>query len=173
MKFLFDNVEKINSDSFSNEFYIFLENLSRDYAKERLFSNKILDEDKLRYDNNVPVYAFNLTDYILWKNIGNYQKFGLPTNSKSLYINFEKFNFKYRRSIEHWYPQNPSKNDGNENVTLKFLHSFGNLCVITTSQNSKFSNLVPTAKLDNWINIIHSQSLKLQIMAILTNEWGG
>lgn len=173
LNFLFDNVERINSDSFSNEFYIFLENLSRDYAKERLFSNKIFDKDKLRYDNNVPVYAFNLTDYILWKNIENYKKIGLPFNSNSIKINFKNFSFKYRRSIEHWYPQNPSRNDGNENVTLKFLHSFGNLCLITSSQNSKFSNLVPTAKLDNWINIFHSQSLKLQIMAILTKEWDG
>jgi len=173
LKFLFDNVERINSDSFSNEFYIFLENLSRNYAKERLFSNKIFDENKLRYDNNVPIFAFNLTDYILWKNIGNYQKIGLPNNSNSLNTNFENFNFKYRRSIEHWYPQNPSNIDGNESASFNFLHSFGNLCLITASQNSKFSNLVPTAKLDNWINIIHSQSLKLQIMAILTKECEG
>jgi len=58
----------------------------------------------------------------------------------------------------------------------KFLHSFGNLCIITDSQNSKFGNLVPSAKYKQWEGIFNRQSLKLQMMAKITSKkdsgWG-
>ena len=53
---------------------------------------------------------------------------------------------------------------------IKFLHSFGNLCIITDSQNSKFGNLVPSAKYKQWEGIFDRQSLKLQIMANITEK---
>ena len=52
----------------------------------------------------------------------------------------------------------------------QFLHSFGNLCIITDSQNSKFGNLVPSAKYKQWEGIFDRQSLKLQIMASITEK---
>lgn len=52
----------------------------------------------------------------------------------------------------------------------QFLHSFGNLCIITDSQNSKFGNLVPSAKYKQWEGIFDRQSLKLQIMANITEK---
>ena len=55
------------------------------------------------------------------------------------------------------------------------MHSFGNLCIITDSQNSKFGNLVPSANYKQWEGIFDRQSLKLQMMADITvknDKWG-
>ena len=57
-----------------------------------------------------------------------------------------------------------------EKMDDQFLHSFGNLCIITDSQNSKFGNLVPSAKYKQWEGIFDRQSLKLQIMASITEK---
>ena len=75
---------------------------------------------------------FNYLDYLLWE-----------TKYKD-----EKFTFEYRNSVEHFYPRNPDincwkeKNDKGE----KLVDSFGNLCLVTTSLNSHFSNLQPYEK---------------------------
>ena len=91
-------------------------------------------------------------------------------------IEFKDFKFAYRRSVEHWYPQNPNGHDGESQLPAEFLHSFGNLCIITDSQNSRFGNSYPEAKLKQWEkeDIFHRQSLKLQMMAEITskkNRW--
>ena len=44
------------------------------------------------------------------------------------------------------------------------LNSFGNLALVTTSGNSRFSNLAPSAKRTTYPNII-TQSLKLILMS--------
>ena len=38
---------------------------SKTFAKERICNNNNIDAQRLRYDNYVPIYAFNLTDYVL------------------------------------------------------------------------------------------------------------
>ena len=48
------------------------------------------------------------------------------------------------------------------------LNSFGNLALVTTSGNSKFSNLAPSAKQTTYPNII-TQSLKLILMSACVN----
>ena len=85
---------------------------------------------------------------------------------------FENFKFAYRRSIEHWYPQNPNGHDGESQLPAEFLHSFGNLCITTDIQNSRFGNSYPEAKLEQWERegIFHRQSLKLQMMAEITKQ---
>ena len=164
LEYLFENVEKLNEDNFGNEFYAFLESLSKIFAKERICNSSGIDAQRLRYDYSVPVYAFNLTDYVLWK---NREELCLVFKT----INFDDFHFTYRRSIEHWYPQNPNKNEGNKKISEDLLHCFGNLCLIVASQNSAFSNLYPLAKLENWRDIFINQSLKLQMMAANTISW--
>jgi hypothetical protein len=161
LKYLFENAEKLNDIDFGDKFYAFLESLSKEFAKER-----ILEAQSLRYDNSVPIYAFNLTDYVLWK---NREKLGLIYTA----IKFDDFRFTYRRSIEHWYPQNPNKAEGKAKLPDDLLHCFGNLCLIVASQNSKFSNLDPLAKREEWQSIVGTQSLKLQMMAAKTHSWGG
>ena len=165
LQFLFNHIEELNQAEFGARFKNFLEKMAVRYAKERLFT-----EDKtIKKYGAIPVYAFNFVDYVLWKNRAELEK-------EYKDINFDHFKFAYRRSIEHWYPQNPNGHDGESQLPAEFLHSFGNLCIITDSQNSRFGNSYPEAKLEQWERegIFHRQSLKLQMMAKITskkNRW--
>ena len=157
LQFLFNYIEELNQTEFASQFKDFLEKMAVRYAEERLFT-----EDKsIKKYGAIPVYAFNFVDYVLWKNRAKLEK-------EYKDINFDHFKFAYRRSIEHWYPQNPNGHDGESQLPAEFLHSFGNLCIITDSQNSKFGNLVPSAKYKQWEGIFNRQSLKLQMMADVT-----
>ena len=93
-----------------------------------------------------PHIVFNYLDYLLWK------------SDKEAYKDFV---FEFRNSVEHWYPQHPSDGtiepwDG-RNV-------FGNLCIISRSVNSKFSNLSPESKMKSYKKMVQKGSLKLRIM---------
>ena len=163
LQFLFNHIEELNQTEFSARFKNFLEKMAVRYAEERLFT-----EDKsIKKYGEIPVYAFNFVDYVLWKNREELKK--------DYDIEFKDFKFAYRRSIEHWFPQHPNSDERVERIDDQFLHSFGNLCIITDSQNSKFGNLVPSAKYKQWEGIFDRQSLKLQMMADITvknDKWG-
>ena len=165
LQFLFNHIEELNQTEFASLFKDFMEKMAVRYAEERLFT-----EDKsIKKYGAIPVYAFNFVDYVLWKNREELKK-------EYKDIKFDHFKFAYRRSIEHWYPQNPNGQDGESQLPAEFLHSFGNLCIITDSQNSRFGNSYPEAKLEQWERegIFHRQSLKLQMMAKITskkNRW--
>ena len=163
LQFLFNRIEELNQTEFGARFKNFLEKMAVRYAEERLFT-----EDKsIKKYGEIPVYAFNFVDYVLWKNREELKK--------DYDIEFKDFKFAYRRSIEHWFPQHPNSDERVERIDDQFLHSFGNLCIITDSQNSKFGNLVPSAKYKQWEGIFDRQSLKLQMMADITvknDKWG-
>ncbi|MCW2258675.1 MULTISPECIES: DUF262 domain-containing protein [Sphingobacterium] len=78
-------------------------------------------------ENNL---VFNFLDYIIWLN----DKTG----------KFSSFEFSFRSSVEHYYPQNPI--GGRKLEDEKALHSFGNLCLISHQKNSKLNHHLPTAK---------------------------
>ena len=93
-----------------------------------------------------PHVVFNYLDYLLWK------------EGKEKYKDFV---FEFRNSVEHWYPQHPSEGtfevwDGRD--------TFGNLCIISRSVNSKFSNLSPESKMKSYKKMVQKGSLKLRIM---------
>lgn len=93
-----------------------------------------------------PHIVFNYLDYLLWK------------KNKETY---EDFVFEFRNSVEHWYPQHPSKG------TIEIwdgVDTFGNLCIISRSVNSKFSNLPPESKMQSFERMVQRGSLKLRIM---------
>ena len=77
----------------------------------------------------------------------------------------KEFSFKFNNSIEHWYPQHPTDivlltdKDG--------LDDFGNLCLVNSSINSRFSNLPPASKIA-FSKSVDSSSLKLRLMAKIT-----
>ena len=98
----------------------------------------------------VPNFIFNLLDYKLWK------------KEKDKYKDFE---FTYRDSVEHFYPQNPISGKSVENVD-----SFGNLCLITSEMNSRLNNLLPSAKRDIWNASKSQPSIKLSKM-LEVKEW--
>ena len=164
LQFLYRHIEELNDQDFGVHFKEFLEKMAVTYAEQRLFT----EDRRIKKYGDIPVYAFNFVDYVLWK---NREKLKKDYDAK-----FEDFKFAYRRSIEHWYPQNPNGHDGESQLPAEFLHSFGNLCIITDSQNSRFGNSYPEAKLEQWQRegIFHRQSLKLQMMAKITskkNRW--
>lgn len=108
---------------------------------------------------NVQNFIFNFYDFILWK-----KKSG----------QHEKFDFTYRTSVEHFYPQKPMP--GYEPLPPEYLNSFGNLCLISSGMNSKFSNNMPKAKYDNFGSseeMRSALSLKLQEMMerVKEGEW--
>ena len=159
LRFLFNHIEELDQPEFGSYFKDFLEIMAVRYAEGRLFT----EEDMLKKYGDIPVYAFNFVDYILWK---NREELGRKYKG----VKFDHFKFAYRRSIEHWFPQHPNSDERVEKMDDQFLHSFGNLCIITDSQNSKFGNLVPSAKYKQWEGIFDRQSLKLQIMANITEK---
>ena len=163
LQFLYRHIEELNDQEFGAHFKEFLEKMAVTYAEERLFT----EDRRIKKYGAIPVYAFNFVDYVLWKNREELKK--------AYDVKFEDFKFTYRRSIEHWFPQHPNSDERVEKIDDKFLHSFGNLCIITDSQNSKFGNLVPSAKYKQWEGIFNRQSLKLQMMADVTvknDKWG-
>lgn len=161
LQFLYKHIEELNDQEFGARFKDFLEKMAVRYAQERLFT-----EDKsIKKYGAIPVYAFNFVDYVLWKNRAELEK-------EYKDINFDNFKFASRRSIEHWFPQNPNGHDGESQLPAEFLHSFGNLCIVTDIQNSRFGNSYPEAKLEQWERegIFYRQSLKLQMMAAITKK---
>lgn len=131
------------------------------YRKEGMPQNHIDDIDwgAINQGCNVQNFIFNFYDFILWR-----EKFG----------QHEKFDFTYRTSVEHFYPQKPMP--GYEPLSPEYLNSFGNLCLISSSMNSKFSNNMPKAKYDNFGSseeMRSALSLKLQEMMVSVNdgEW--
>ena len=161
LQFLFNHIEELNDQEFGAQFKDFLEKMAVRYAEERLFA----EDGSIKKYGDIPVYAFNFVDYVLWKNRAELEK-------EYKDIKFDNFKFAYRRSIEHWFPQHPNSDEIVEKIDDKFLHSFGNLCIITDSQNSKFGNSYPEAKLKQWEKegIFYRQSLKLQMMAEITKQ---
>ena len=109
----------------------------------------------------VPNFIFNLLDYKLWKKEKDKEK----DKDKDKYKDFE---FTYRDSVEHFYPQNPISGEGVTNV-----NSFGNLCLITSDMNSRLNNLLPSAKRDIWNASKSQPSIKLSKMMEMmeTKEW--
>ena len=93
-----------------------------------------------------PHIVFNYLDYLLWK--GNKEK-------------YEDFVFEFRNSVEHWYPQHPSEGTFE---AWDERDRFGNLCIISRSVNSKFSNLSPESKMKSYKKMVQKGSLKLRIM---------
>ena len=131
------------------------------YRKEGKPQNNIDDIDwgAINQGCNVQNFIFNFYDFILWS-----EKSG----------QHEKFDFTYRTSVEHFYPQKPMP--GYEPLLTEYLNSFGNLCLISSGMNSKFSNNMPKAKYDNFGSseeMRSALSLKLQEMMerVKEGEW--
>lgn len=104
---------------------------------------------------NTPHIVFNYLDFLIWKN--NYKK-------------YNDFEFEFRNSVEHWYPQTPS--EGTFEQWSDGVDRFGNLCLIQRNMNSKFSNMSPDAKKSTFHKMISKGSLKLRMMSELTERNG-
>jgi len=76
-------------------------------------------------------YWFQKVEYLLWKELKN------KTNWKNgLENNFKNFRITSKNSVEHIYPQHPEFKD---ELVKEFLDNFGNLVLLSVSQNSEYS----------------------------------
>ena len=130
------------------------------YREGRMPKNSVIENwEAINQGCNVQNFIFNFYDFILWR-----EKLG----------QHDKFDFTYRTSVEHFYPQKPMP--GYDRLSPEDLNCFGNLCLISSSMNSKFSNNMPKAKYDNFGSseeMRSALSLKLQEMMESGNdgEW--
>lgn len=108
-----------------------------------------LDEGDHELGVQTPHIVFNYLDYLLWKEDKGQDK------------KYTDFVFEFRNSVEHWYPQHPS--EGTFEAWDR-IDTFGNLCIISRSVNSKFSNLSPESKMKSYKKMVQKGSLKLRIM---------
>ena len=114
--------------------------------------DNFLDLDNYELGVQTPHVVFNYLDYLLWKE-------GKET--------YEDFVFEFRNSVEHWYPQHPP--EGTIEV-WDGVDTFGNLCIISRSVNSKFSNLSPGSKMQSFERMVQRGSLKLRIMGEIISK---
>ena len=174
-----EHLNSLTAESYLN----FLENLSRDFIVNRYLLAKPNDYPKfmyassaelsilpyklshsdydfechLRYDK-VAVFVFNYLDYLLWK------------DSKVAISKKKEFRFSFKNSKEHFSPQTSRIN---EILPEDKLHSFGNLCLMGSSENSSLSNDTPKQKteiLNSQRNRMAPLSLKLELMMQTAQE---
>lgn len=137
-------------DSAKDYFEIIYTNKGVCQTKFKSVSEERLNS-RLTYGHIENNLVFNFLDYHLWLEHGAQE----PVKS---------YQFSFRSSVEHYYPQNPLP--GFEQLPSGVLNSFGNLCLISHSKNSKLSNFTPQAKLEHYkVGAIDSvkQYLMMQI----------
>ena len=128
-----------------------IEDIAKKAVKENFFEK--CKDGSFAMGVNTPHIVFNYLDYLIWN-----------TDRKK----FDSFDFEFRNSVEHWYPQNPS--EGTFEQWKEGVDQFGNLCIIQRNVNSKFSNMSPEAKKSTFKEMIAKGSLKLRIMSELTDK---
>jgi len=127
-----------------------------DYNSE--IDSSTINWDKLKYSRVENNLVFNYIDYLLIKDVLN-EEFIEIKGIKSF---VSKFEFTFRSSVEHYYPQNPK--DGFDKLDEKLLHSIGNLTLISHSKNSAMNNYMPKAKKEHYKDGAIADSIKQYIM---------
>jgi len=145
--FLFDRY--LAKESKVVEFFDIIYNL--DAMPQNQNRQEYIDLNKLNSGTAVENFIFNYLEFILWKK---------GTNGA------EKFEFTSRSSVEHYYPQNPIAKD--HKIDQEICDQFGNLCLISSSKNSRLSNHMPEAKKDYYLKA-GIDSLKQSEMMTLPN----
>lgn len=127
-----------NKSANDTNILIMLENIDNQLS----LCNSLIDKDatykmletNLEYDLNLELYLsrnlgtkfkhywFQKLEYVLWKN--------WPNENKT--EKFKTYRIVSKNSVEHIYPQKDSQIDD------EYLHSFGNLVLLSVSQNSEY-----------------------------------
>ena len=123
-----------------------------------------IDGSKLSFRDIENNFVFNYLDFLIYCKRENWD---------DKYEVIKNFKFTQRSSVEHFYAQQVEVADGILND--KILHSFGNLCLISSSKNSSIGNRLPSAKRDYFkheINKGQIDTLKLYLMIQLLEKEG-
>ena len=147
-----------------------LERLSDRYFNEITNGkNLAFNEDQpgvLHQGTGVQNFIFNRLDYLIWRRLSAGESVD-GIRSEDLGKHFSEFQFSFRTSVEHYFPQtNPFGAK-----KMKDVDRFGNLCLISPSSNSKLSNYSPLDKAKFYQQNNRAESLKQAIM-MKYNEWG-
>lgn len=166
----------LGNDQIAAEKYLeWLENLAQAYLYDRylpvedkeeeffdiIYKNRAIAQNKSILENqnwnnlntgtSVENFVFNYLDYILWLEKSD---------------GYNDFEFSFRSSVEHYYPQNPISSD--DKLDQDILDKFGNLCLISRSKNSTLGRYMPQAKKDHYVRV-KPDSLKQKQMMNETN----
>jgi hypothetical protein len=147
-----------------------LERLSDRYFEEITGGQCLeLNEESLgvlHQGTGVQNFVFNRLDYLLWKRLSDGEKFD-GIGKKGLGKHFDDFQFSFRTSVEHYFPQT----DPYGASKMKDVDRFGNLCLISPSSNSRLSNYSPQDKKSFYRENNRAESLKQAIM-MSYDDWG-
>ncbi len=181
LAYLWENRTQTKDEDFDKKFLNKLHCLAYDYY----YYQK--QQDKLSYPN-VSYFMLNYVDYSLWyqwkeagQNKGKRDEFfkeyapNQNSSAEELKKAFDKFVFMHRSSIEHCYPRNPEDQSNRKTgADLIALNQLGNLCLVSHSENSRLSNLMPAAKCEKVIARLNSgrstQSLS-QLIMLMHETW--
>jgi len=147
--FLFDNYLAYNEQGYYSMINVNLQPIERTIDQ--------LDLNKLRYGSLRNNLVFNFIDYLLWL-----EKRDTDTKIK-------QFEFSFRSSVEHYYSQHPI-NKALPEISDNYLHSIGNLCLISHEKNSRLNNNTPKAKQDYYAHSEVIDSIKQHLM-MKEPEW--
>lgn len=169
----------------AREYLEYLEHL----ASAFVFQNFLAEETPKSYSEIIYGKESHIQPVILLDQIRNKMRFGLIANNLVFnYLDYllwcrdrnkaeivKRFEFTFRSSVEHFYPQHPM--DGYRTLPDTSLHTFGNLSLISHSKNSRLSNFQPKQKQEHFEASLERNeidSLKLLAMIELmkkNNKW--
>jgi hypothetical protein len=149
------------------EYLTHLELQSDRYFADICFSDGYEDLDTaLHIGTGVQNFVFNRLDYLLWKKLTAKEHFD-GVDMDYIADHFNTFKFVFRTSVEHYFPQtDPAGAKGMADVDR-----FGNLCLISPSNNSKLSNYSPNDKKKFYKETKRAESLK-QAFMMSYDDWG-
>jgi uncharacterized protein with ParB-like and HNH nuclease domain len=97
-------------------------------------------------------YWFQKVEYLLWKELKNKTDWKNGLENK-----FKNFRITSKNSVEHIFPQNP---EFQEKMDTEYLDNFGNLVLLSVSQNSEYSRKSVKEKREAFFNKPTFDSLK-------------
>jgi hypothetical protein len=170
----FQYLEKMNDRFFFGKFGASLEEPidSFDLTYREPIIPVEFDRTHLEQSTNVQNFIFNRLDYLLWRRLKSGEVFE-GVDMAYVKKRVDKFTFTFRTSVEHYYAQNSYSGLPLEvsNLLPQGVDSFGNLCLISRSKNSKLSNNSPKAKKDHYEKSTNIESLK-QVFMMSYKDWG-
>lgn len=160
-----------------NEILFYLERIDNDMSLSKLTDKQVSFElmqkgyksfDKFDFESylrksrgtSFKHYWFQKLEYILWKEFNKDKEKKSDDKFKN---KFKNYRITSKNSVEHVYPQNPESEYGDP-LETEILDSFGNLVLLSVSQNSSYSNQDVEKKKHDFNKKETYDSLKLKLI---------